>query len=85
MSEQFVIKGQLTRGPLSDPDSCFTAIDVEDTARVMEALRGAGVQFDVSVNPHPAEGEAICDVIWFWKQADLSRIQQVIKEARRHE
>ncbi len=71
MSEQIVIKGQLTKGPLSDPDSCFTAISVEDTARVMEALRGAGGQFDVSVDPNRREGEVRCDVIWFWKQADI--------------
>ncbi len=71
----------MTKGPHSDPDSCFAAVDVEDTARVMEALRRAGVQFDVSVNPNPGEGEAICDVIWLWKQADLAGIQRIIKDA----
>jgi hypothetical protein len=47
----------------------------------MDALRKAGVQFDVSVNPEPGEGEARCDVIWFWKQADHASIQKVIKDA----
>jgi len=81
MSKQIVIKGQLTKGPLSDPDSRFAAVNVEDTARVMEALRRAGVQFDVSVNANPGEGEALCDVIWLWKQADLAGIQRIIKDA----
>ena len=81
MSQQIVTQGQLTKGPLSDPDSYFVAIDVEDTPRVMDALRRAGMQFDVSVNPHPEDGEALCDVIWFWKQADHASIQCIIKDA----
>lgn len=81
MSDQIVIKGELTKGPLSDPDSCFAAINVEDSARVMDGLRGAGVQFDVSVNPNAGEGEALCDVFWFWKQADFAEIQKIIKDA----
>jgi hypothetical protein len=82
MSDE-IIKGRLTKGPLSDLDSYFAAIDIEDTPRVMEALRRAGVQFDVSVNPNPGEGEAPCDVFWFWKQADHRGIQKVIKDANR--
>ena len=80
MSDE-IIKGRLTKGPLSDVDSCFAAIDIEDTPHVMEALRLAGVQFDVSVNPNPEEGEALCDVLWFWKKADHAAIQKAIKDA----
>ena len=47
------------------------------------ALRRAGVQFDVSVNPNPGEGEAVCDVFWFWKQADHPAIQKAIADATR--
>ena len=81
MSEQIIVKGELIKGPLSDPDSHFAAIDVDDTPRVMAALRKAGVQFDVSVNPKLEPGEALCDVFWFWKQADHASIQKVIKDA----
>ena len=80
MSDE-IIKGRLTKGPLSDVDSYFAAIDIADTPTVMEALRRAGVQFDVSVNPNPGEGEAPCDVFWFWKQADHAGIQKAIKDA----
>ena len=80
MNEE-IIKGRLTQGPLSDVDSYFAAIDIEDTPHVIEALRRAGVQFDVSINPNPEEDEANCDVFWFWRQADHASIQKAIENA----
>ncbi len=76
-----IFKGRLTQGPLSDVDSYFAAIEIEDTPKVMEALRRAGVQFDVSINPNPEPDEANCDVVWFWKQADHAFIQRTIDAA----
>ncbi len=82
MNEEAIIKGRVTKGPVSNPNSFFAAIDEEDSPRVMAALQKAGVQFSVSVNPHPEPGEAPCDVFWFYPQADHRAIQAVIKEAR---
>ena len=82
MSNEPVFRGRVTRGPVSNPDSFFAAVEVENSPRVMEALRGAGVQFSVSVDPNPEPGEAPCDVFWFYQDADHRAIQAVIKEAR---
>ena len=72
----------MKEGPISDPDSYFAAIDPKNTAAVMEALRSEKIEFSVSVNPTPAEGEAKCDVFWFWRSADMERIQRIIHEAK---
>ena len=82
MSEEAIVKGHVTKGPVSNPHSFFAAIDEEDSPHVTAALRRAGVQFSVSVNPHPEPGEAPCDVFWFYQQAEHRAIQAVIKEAR---
>jgi hypothetical protein len=81
MINEAIVKGRVTKGPISNPNSCFAAVDEENSPRVMAALRTLGVQFSVSVNPHPEPGEAPCDVFWFYPQADYRAIQAVIKEA----
>jgi hypothetical protein len=73
---------RMKKGPVSDPDSYFAAIDPPKTHAVMEALRQHKIQFSVSVNPTPGEGEAECDVFWFWRTADIERIQKIICEAQ---
>ena len=82
MNGEPIYKGRVTRGPVSNPDSFFAPVEVENSPRVMEALRRAGVQFSVSVDPNPEPGEAPCDVFWFYPGADHQAIQTVIKEAR---
>jgi hypothetical protein len=85
MSDGPIFKARVTRGPVSNPDSFFATVDVEDSARVMAALRNAGVLFSVSVDPNPEPGEAPCDVFWFYPDADHRAIQATIKEAREKE
>ena len=81
MSDEAIVKGRVTKGPVANPDSFFAAIDEEDSPRVMAALRRAGVQFSVSVNPNPEPGEAPVDVYWFYPQADHASIQSIVKDA----
>lgn len=66
--------------PIDDPDSHFVAIRPDNTAAVMAALREARVQFDVAVTPNRGQGEADCDVFWFWRTQDTAVIQAAINK-----
>ena len=72
----------MKEGSVSDPDSYFAAIEPSKTHAVKEALRVNKIEFSVSVNPAPAEDEADSDVFWFWRTADIARIQGIIDQAQ---
>jgi hypothetical protein len=72
----------MNKGPISDPDSFFAAVELPKTHAVMEALRREKIPFSISVNPTPGEGEAECDIFWFWPSVDVERIQQIIDKAQ---
>jgi hypothetical protein len=73
----------MDRGPISNLDAPAAAVDVEDSPRVIEKLRAHRIRFTVTVNPTPAEGEALCDIFWFDPKADLLEIQKLIYEAQK--
>ena len=68
--------------PITDLDSTFSAISVQHTHRVMEVLRQAGVEFDVTVNgPRDDPNSESCDIFWFRPEADQQHIGRVISQA----
>ena len=66
--------------PKTDLDAPFSAINPRHTPRVMETLRQAGVNFDVTVNGKDdgsvSEGY---DIFWFRPEADQDQISNIIR------
>ena len=68
--------------PITDLDATFTTTKPEDTYRVMQALRGAGVTFDVTVNgPKDDPTDQDYDILWFRRNEDQDFIGRVVREA----
>ncbi len=67
--------------PSDDVDSTFAATTPDDTPRLMEALRQAGIYFDVSVNSHK-EDPSSQDYDWFFfrKEDDQDMIGSIIRK-----
>jgi hypothetical protein len=66
--------------PITDLDARFSAVHPDETYQVMEALRAAGIYFDVTVNGPKDEPEAQSyDIFWFQKEDDMKRIGEVLK------
>lgn len=65
--------------PITDMDAKFSAVDPKHTHRVMEALRQAGIEFDVTVNgPKDDPAQKSCDIFWFRPEADHQRIGDIL-------
>lgn len=61
-------------------DAAFSAINPRHTPRVMEALRQAGVNFDVTVNgPKNSPVSEGYDIFWFHPKADQDHIGNIIR------
>jgi hypothetical protein len=68
--------------PATDMDATFTATAPENTYAVMEALRKAGINFDVTVNgPKDDPNEQAFDIFWFNKEDDQALISRIVREA----
>jgi len=68
--------------PITDLDATFTATEPKDTYRVMQALREAGVNFDVTVNgPKDDPKDRDYDIFWFRKEDDQECIRRIVREA----
>ena len=67
--------------PITDLDARFTATIPENTAPLIEALRHAGVYFDVTINgPKDSPEEQAYDIFWFRKEDDMDFIGQIIRD-----
>jgi hypothetical protein len=67
--------------PSTDLDATFAATLPKDTYRLMEALRKAGVYFDVTVNgPKDDPEPARYDIFWFRNGDDQEIIARVLSE-----
>ena len=68
--------------PVTDVEAAFTATAPENTYAVMEALRKAGIYFDVTVNgPKDDPNEQAWDIFWFRKEDDHALIGRIVREA----
>ncbi len=66
--------------PMSDLDARFSAVHPSETFRVIEALREAGVYFDVTVNgPKDDPDSQSYDIFWFRKEDDMEKIGAILK------
>jgi hypothetical protein len=66
--------------PITDLDARFAATTPEDTYTLMEALRKAGINFDVTINgPKDDPNEQDYDIFWFRKQDDQERIASILR------
>lgn len=66
--------------PITDLDATFAATAPKDTYRLMEALRHAGIYFDVTVNgPKDNPDEQSYDIFWFRKEDDQDLIASIIR------
>ena len=66
--------------PITDVDARFSAVHPDETHKVIEALRKAGVYFDVTVNgPKDDPDSQSYDIFWFQKQDDMERISVILK------
>lgn len=67
--------------PITNLNATFSAIAPRDTNRVMEALRQAGVYFDLTINgPKDDPSEESYDIFWFQPEDDQAQIQKVIRK-----
>ncbi len=61
-------------------DARFSAIHPDETHAVIEALRKAGVYFDVTVNgPKDDPHSQSYDIFWFQKEDDIEKIGKILK------
>jgi hypothetical protein len=68
--------------PITDVNATFAATTPDKTWKLIEALRRAGVYFDVTVNgPKDDPGEQDYDIFWFRKEDDQQMIGRIIQEA----
>jgi hypothetical protein len=66
--------------PITDLDATFSPIPVQHTQHVMDALRKAGVYFDVTVNgPKEDPQSPSHDIFWFQKEDDQQKIGDIIR------
>jgi len=66
--------------PISDLDARFTAVHPNDTSTVIEALRKAGVYFDVTINgPKDTIDSQSYDVFWFKNDDDMATIGAILR------
>jgi hypothetical protein len=68
--------------PITNLDATFSAIHPKDTHRVMEALRQAGVYFDVTINgPKDDPSSQSYDIFWFRPEDDQQHLGNILREA----
>lgn len=66
--------------PITDIDARFTAVHPSETHAVIEALRRAGVYFDVTVNGPKDDTESQSyDIFWFKKEDDMEKIGAILR------
>jgi hypothetical protein len=71
-----------SKHPITNLDATFSAISPQDTYRVMEALRLAGVYFDVTINgPKDDPSSKSYDIFWFRLEDDQQRIAGIVRQA----
>ena len=66
--------------PITDLDAHFSPVHPSETPAVLEALRKAGVYFDVTVNGPKDDPESqSCDIFWFQKDDDMEKIGAILR------
>ena len=66
--------------PITDMDAPFSAVHPDETHAVIEALRKAGIYFDVTVNgPKDDPDSQRYDIFWFQKEDDMGKIGSILK------
>ena len=68
------------KGAKADLDAYFVCIAHDDTPKLLQYLRAHKVKFTVDVEPEPPEDQSDEDIFWFEKTADISKIQNLIRE-----
>ncbi len=68
------------RHPMKDLDTTFAATTPENTFKLMEAFRQAGVNFDVTINsPKDDSSEPDYDIFWFRKGDNQERLAAILR------
>ena len=66
--------------PITDLDAHFSPVHPDETPVVIEALRKAGVYFDVTVNgPKDDPDSQSYDIFWFKKEDDMEAIGAILR------
>ena len=67
--------------PITNLDATFSAVHPRDTHRVMEALRQAGIYFEITINgPKDNSNSQIYDIFWFRPEDDHQRVASILRE-----
>lgn len=67
--------------PITDLDAKFTAVHPDETSKVIEALRRAGVYFDVTINgPKDDPSDQEYDIFWFRSEDDMRPVSEILKQ-----
>jgi hypothetical protein len=66
--------------PITDLDATFAATTPENTNKMMEALRRAGINIDVTVNgPKHDPAEQDYDIFWFRKADNQELLASILR------
>ena len=66
--------------PLTDLDATFAATTPDNTYKLMEALRQAGIYFDVTINgPKDDPNDQSYDIFWFRREDDQELLGSILR------